>query len=134
MLITNQELLRMCNNAQATYESVFPNEDGNGFSVKFEKLGVEYVFIAEITQEHPEDLTMRVPRGLVRNEHVTRFSVRSRGWMPCGNMRLMGWEEGDNLIFLQGLNVPHEPAEETVALVLHNLSSNSLSSWVEPSY
>jgi hypothetical protein len=129
MLITNQELLRMCNNAQATYESVFPNEDGRGFSVKFEKLDVEYIFSAELTPDDRE-LTIRVPRGLVQDKHVERLGGRSRGWMPCENMRMVGWQEGDYLRFREPLNTPLEPLEDTVALMLLNLSSFSLSAWV----
>jgi hypothetical protein len=61
---------------------------------------------------------------------VERLGVRSRGWMPCENMRMVGWQEGDYLIFREPLNTPLEPLEDTVALMLLNLSSFSLSAWV----
>ena len=82
MLITHPALLRIFNQAQATYSSVYHREDGRGFSIKFTKGGKEFMFYAKLVLGD-EHLQFSVPRELLRTSCLTMMMERLVRWDPC---------------------------------------------------
>jgi hypothetical protein len=86
MFITNPTLLRVFNQTQATYGSVYHREDGKGFSVKFTKGDKEFMFYAELVLGD-EHLRFSVPCGLLRASCVTSLDNQFLRWDPCHGNR-----------------------------------------------
>ncbi len=100
MFITNPTLLRIFNQTQARYGSVFHREDGKGFSVKFAEGDKEFMFYAELVlgEEH---LRFSVPCELLCASCVTSLDNHFLRWDPChGNQEP---DTGYDRLVLDGL-------------------------------
>jgi hypothetical protein len=132
MIITNPELRSsfVTGNAQARHRSVFPDEDGRGFSVKFKKLDIEFVFHVKLTAEN-EEAKLCVPRNLVKEKDLTYHGGNWWRWTPSANFSLQGQLRNDYFVFPRLLISPSDPFEDAVALALLHLEIFADDVWVE---
>jgi hypothetical protein len=117
MIITNPELQRSFDNAQAKHESVFPDEGCWGFSVKFKKLEIEYVFHVKLTADN-EEAKLHVLRNFVRDGDLTYHGSGGNWWpwVPSTNFSLAGPLHDDYFVFLHPLISLLDSFEDAVAL------------------